>query len=262
MGLASSHTCSYGAAPGGLLIAACDPNTCGGPPQGGSLGPGEEGGLGPKCEEDPGREPASPTCVVEQPLEPGRPLHLGSAHGQDGGHTRTGPQNPGGGMKDPPPPRPPGGRSCSLTAPRSLCGHVWAELPSVRAVTPGSLRPSPLQPWGLRSGLRPLESPVGAWRLGAQSRPSPGDGPAPLPWGDVPGLQFPLQTHTSRENLPCVLNQLGVSIVVQQKQIWLASTRTQGRSQASLSGLKIPCCHELWCRSQMQLQSGVAVAVV
>lgn len=106
MGLASSHTCSYGAAPGGLLIAACDPNTCGGPPQGGSLGPGEEGGLGPKCEEDPGREPASPTCVVEQPLEPGRPLHLGSAQGQDGGHTRTGPQNPGGGMKDPPPPAP------------------------------------------------------------------------------------------------------------------------------------------------------------
>lgn len=107
MGLASSHTCSYGAAPGGLLIAACDPNTCGGSPQGGTLGPGEEGGLGPKCEEDPGREPASPTCVVEQPLEPGRPLHLGSAQGQDGGHTRTGPQNPGGGMKDPPPPPPP-----------------------------------------------------------------------------------------------------------------------------------------------------------
>ena len=31
---------------------------------------------------------------------------------------------------------------------------------------------------------------------------------------------------------------------------------------ASLSGLKIWCCHELWCRSQTKLGSDVAVAVV
>ena len=30
---------------------------------------------------------------------------------------------------------------------------------------------------------------------------------------------------------------------------------------ASLSGLKIQCCHELQCRSQMQLRSGIAVAL-
>ena len=28
------------------------------------------------------------------------------------------------------------------------------------------------------------------------------------------------------------------------------------------SGLRIPCCHELWCMWQMRLRSGVAMAVV
>ena len=32
-------------------------------------------------------------------------------------------------------------------------------------------------------------------------------------------------------------------------------------SLASLGGLRIQGCHELWCRSQMQLESGIAVAV-
>ena len=31
---------------------------------------------------------------------------------------------------------------------------------------------------------------------------------------------------------------------------------------ASLSGLRIPCCHEQWCRLQMWLRSHIAVAVV
>ena len=34
-----------------------------------------------------------------------------------------------------------------------------------------------------------------------------------------------------------------------------------GSIPASLSGLRIWHCHELWCRSQTQLGSGVAVAV-
>ena len=38
--------------------------------------------------------------------------------------------------------------------------------------------------------------------------------------------------------------------------------RTQVRSLASLSGLRIQHCRELWCRSQLQLRSGVAVAVM
>ena len=42
----------------------------------------------------------------------------------------------------------------------------------------------------------------------------------------------------------------------------LISMRMQVRPMASLSGLGIRCCHQLWYRSQMQLGSGVAVAVV
>ena len=37
------------------------------------------------------------------------------------------------------------------------------------------------------------------------------------------------------------------------------SMRMQVLSLASLSGLRIQCCHELWYRSQSQLVSGVAV---
>ena len=37
--------------------------------------------------------------------------------------------------------------------------------------------------------------------------------------------------------------------------------RLQVPSLASLSGLRIWCCCELWCRSQMRLRSGIAVAV-
>ena len=38
--------------------------------------------------------------------------------------------------------------------------------------------------------------------------------------------------------------------------------RVQVRSLIWLSGLRIRRCHEPWCRSQTQLRSGVAVAVV
>ena len=38
--------------------------------------------------------------------------------------------------------------------------------------------------------------------------------------------------------------------------------RMQVRSLAALNGLRIRCCPELWCRSQMWLGSGIAVAVV
>ena len=38
--------------------------------------------------------------------------------------------------------------------------------------------------------------------------------------------------------------------------------RSQVRSLVSLSGLKIQCCLELQCRSQMQLGSDIVVAVV
>ena len=53
----------------------------------------------------------------------------------------------------------------------------------------------------------------------------------------------------------------GVPIMAQRKWIWLETTRLRVRSLASLSGFRIHRCRELWCRSQMRLGSGVAVAV-
>ena len=53
----------------------------------------------------------------------------------------------------------------------------------------------------------------------------------------------------------------GVPVVVQQKQVQLGTMRLWVCSLASLSGLRIPCCHELWYRLQTRLGSGVAVAV-
>ena len=51
--------------------------------------------------------------------------------------------------------------------------------------------------------------------------------------------------------------------------LWLSRLQTQLESMrmwlsslASLSGLRIQRCRELWCRSQSRLGSGVAVAVV
>ena len=49
--------------------------------------------------------------------------------------------------------------------------------------------------------------------------------------------------------------------MAQQKRIQLGTMRLPVRSLASLSGLRILHCHELWCRSQKQLGSGITVAV-
>ena len=49
--------------------------------------------------------------------------------------------------------------------------------------------------------------------------------------------------------------------MVQQKQIPLGIMRLRVESLASLSGLRIQCGHELWCRLQPWLGSGVVVAV-
>ena len=53
----------------------------------------------------------------------------------------------------------------------------------------------------------------------------------------------------------------GVDIVVQWKQLQLGTMRLWVQSLASLSGLRIWRCCELWCRSKTRLRFGVAVAV-
>ena len=50
--------------------------------------------------------------------------------------------------------------------------------------------------------------------------------------------------------------EMGVPVVAQ----WL--TNLTRNHEASLSGLRIRRCREPWCRSQMQLGSGIAVALV
>ena len=57
-------------------------------------------------------------------------------------------------------------------------------------------------------------------------------------------------------------NTSGVPIVAQQKQIRLGTMRLRVQPLASLSVLRIRCCHELWYRSQTRLGSCVAVALV
>ena len=50
--------------------------------------------------------------------------------------------------------------------------------------------------------------------------------------------------------------------MVQRKQIQLGTMRLRVRPLALLSELRIRRCHDLWCRSQTWLGSGVAVAVM
>ena len=59
----------------------------------------------------------------------------------------------------------------------------------------------------------------------------------------------------------CIMKLCGVPVVEQQKWIQLGTTRLRVQSLASLSGLRIRCCCELWCRSQMWPGSCIAVAV-
>ena len=49
--------------------------------------------------------------------------------------------------------------------------------------------------------------------------------------------------------------------MAQWKQIRLGTMRLWVGSLASLSGLRIRCCRELWCRSQTLLGSCIAVAL-
>ena len=63
-------------------------------------------------------------------------------------------------------------------------------------------------------------------------------------------------------SLPVKWDMKGVPAVTQWKRTRLLSKRKWVPSLASISRLRIWCCHELWCRSRMQLGSHIALAVV
>ena len=49
--------------------------------------------------------------------------------------------------------------------------------------------------------------------------------------------------------------------MAQQKRIRLGTMKLRVRSLASVTGLRIRRCHDLWCRSQTWLGCGVAMAL-
>ena len=79
-------------------------------------------------------------------------------------------------------------------------------------------------------------------------------------WGWEPG---PLKISRASVAFKAIFRQIhkeakvGVPVVAQRKRIQLGTTGFRIQSLASLSGLRIRHCCELWCRSQMQLRSDV-----
>ena len=67
-------------------------------------------------------------------------------------------------------------------------------------------------------------------------------------------------SYTIGENMKWCIR--GIAIVDLQKRIWVVFMRMQVQSLALLSVLRIWHCYELWCRLQMWLRSGIAVAPV
>ena len=65
--------------------------------------------------------------------------------------------------------------------------------------------------------------------------------------------------HTMQVKCNALNKIQGIPAVAQWKRIWLGTMRLRVWFLAWLSGLRSWCCHELWCRLQTQLASGVAV---
>ena len=74
------------------------------------------------------------------------------------------------------------------------------------------------------------------------------------------GIKYVCKIFVKRQPIRNIIP--GVPVVAQQERIQPGAMRLWVRSLASLSGLKIWCCRELWCRLQTWLRSGVAVASV
>ena len=81
-------------------------------------------------------------------------------------------------------------------------------------------------------------------------------------------LSYAPQNSSSGFTLPNIIFILtlkilcpGVLVMAQWLTNQLASMRTRVRSLASLSGMRIQHCHELWCSLQTWLRSRVAVVL-
>ena len=98
------------------------------------------------------------------------------------------------------------------------------------------------QPWALP--LSPGDT------LKKWSQPPPPKTSVPLGWSTKPGGWYLFKVSS------------GVTVVAQQKRIWLGTMRLRVWSLDSLSELRIRHCRELWYRLQTQLRFGVAVALV
>ena len=77
----------------------------------------------------------------------------------------------------------------------------------------------------------------------------------PLAW------ELPYTTGILKIKIFLKNNKIGVPVMMQWKRIRLGTMKLWVRSLASLSGLRIPHCCDLWCRLQLWLGSGMAVAV-
>ena len=74
-------------------------------------------------------------------------------------------------------------------------------------------------------------------------------------------LSICLEIQKWEGNFQNINHFLGVTVMVQWKRIWLGTMTLRVRSLASLSGLRIQHCPELWWRLQMWLGSDVATAL-
>ena len=77
-----------------------------------------------------------------------------------------------------------------------------------------------------------------------------------------PGMEKSLTSKAASRSPHFSAFQREIPLSLSRLQTWLVSMRMGVQSMASLSGLRIWHCHELWYRSQMWLRSCVAVAMV
>ena len=104
----------------------------------------------------------------------------------------------------------------------------------------------------------PTAAPLGRWHICYP----PAEGEAAGRWLKAAEWEKHTDSHKWRDpDSETLKRSVRVPIVAQRKWIRLGTMRLRVWSLASLSGLKIWHCHELWSRSQTWLRPSVAVAL-